>query len=73
MSTSGGGAEGEGESQADSALSLGAQLSLMNHEIMTWAEIKSQMFNWLSQPEALKNRVLKFNWKIPAISYHDQT
>ena len=29
-----------------------AGLKLINREIMTWTEIKSQMLNWLSQPGA---------------------
>ena len=29
-------------------------LDLMNHDFMTWAEIKSQVLNWLSHPGALK-------------------
>ena len=50
----GGGAErkGERESQAHSAL-LG--FSLMNREIMTWAEIESQMFNRLSHAGTPRN------------------
>ena len=27
------------------------ELIPMNHEIMTWAEIKSLMLNWLSHPQ----------------------
>ena len=49
---SGGGAETEGEreSQAVSAVSPEPDVGLnpMNHEVMTWAEIKGRMFNQLS-------------------------
>ena len=45
--------EEETESQTDSALSAqkpDAGLKLMNHEIMTWAETKSQRLNRLHYP-----------------------
>ena len=40
------------ESQEGSALESDAGLELTNHDIMTWAEIKSWMLNWLSHPGA---------------------
>ena len=33
-------------------------LDLMNREIMTWAEIKSRTFNWLSHPDAPNPAIL---------------
>ena len=44
---------GERESQAGSMLSPEPDtgLNLMNHEIMAWADIRSQMLNWLSHPD----------------------
>ena len=49
--------EGERESPASSALSawrLDAGLELTNRETTTWAETKSQRFNWMSHPGAPK-------------------
>ena len=37
------------------------ELDLMNHEIMTWTEIKSQMLNWLSHPGVC----LSYFWPLP--------
>ena len=56
--------EREKESQAGSALSLWSPVSaepdvgleLTNHEIMTWAETKSQMLNGRSHPGAPRQR-----------------
>ena len=46
--------EAERESQAGCTVSteLAVELDPRNREIMTWAEIKSQMLNWLSHPGA---------------------
>ena len=39
-----------------------AGLDPMDHENMAWAEIKSQMLNWLSHPSAPKNTSFKHKW-----------
>ena len=43
-----------------------AGLKLMNHKIITWAEIKRQTLNWLSHPGNLKmsclNKGVSENW-----------
>ena len=51
--------EGERESQASSVLSAQSptELILCNHEIMTWAETKSQMPTQLSHPSAPCNSI----------------
>ena len=48
----------ERESQAGSEPNAG--LELMNCEIMTWAETKIQMVNWLSHAGAPEMRFKKF-------------
>ena len=50
---------GSEKSQADSTMSaqrhdVNSELEPRNHEIMTWAKIKSQMLNGLSHPGALQ-------------------
>ena len=51
------GSEEEGEKESLSRLlaECGAQHRAwsQDHEIMTWAQIESQMLNWLSHPGAL--------------------
>ena len=42
-----------------------AGLKLMNHEIMTWAKIKSQMLNQLSHPGALSSQFLRVSYGLP--------
>ena len=53
------GAEKEEKSQADSMLSTEPQMefNFTNHEIMTWAEIKSQTLNWVSHPGILPTKL----------------
>ena len=68
----GGGAEREREREriprrrctvsAESDAGPNAGPDLSNCEIMIWAEIKSQMLNWLSNPDALQH--LSFQWVI---------
>ena len=56
-SVSGGGAERGRESQAGSELSTQST----SHEIMTWAETKSQMLNRLSHPGTLLHGISMVN------------
>ena len=63
---SGGGAEGEGDTESEAGSRLraistehNAELELTNHEIMTRGEIKSQMLNRLSHPGAPETPHLK--------------
>ena len=49
-STGEGQREGERESQASSVPSAQTPIQGLNHDIMTWAKIKSQMLNRLSHP-----------------------
>ena len=71
MCTCGGGAE-KGRERIPSRLPVVSlepdrELSLMNHEIMTWTEMRSRTLNWLSHPGApvstsLKDMLLMFYW-----------